>query len=597
LTFLNPAAFWWFLLLAPLAALFLLKVRPESHATATLFLWDSILRETRSSALFRRLRDRFSLLLLALAFVAVTVALADPVLAPSGGIRSLLLILDRSPSMGARFGRETRFDEAKHRIRSLCEGVPYGCRVTLALADSDVRILSNAAADPRSLDTVLREAAVGSVPFDLRRVIDLVRDSGGRKEERAYLITDGCFRYDGEGIPAGIETVRVGEPASNLGIVAFDLARRSGSEIMALVQVASSFEKPMAVDLLFYCEDDAVPFKLVPLVIPPGTQAPSMFVLDNAPPGRWRVRLDIEDVLEADNTAYGILAAARPVRIALRGDANSRFYRACVDAFNHSDGIFVRDDDSPDVVIGEGAAVFRSTDLPTKWVIVRPFGESPFWKSLGEPLSDPLPLSEMIEHPSIDRVALGTVDFFGARAIEAPEGALAIVSDVSGIPLLYRAESGGHVAYVLNIDPRESEFFLRLHFPVMLYSMVMDLAGRNLMERNLFRSGESVLLPASDNDSLIIERPDGLRTSVQSGVPYRLETPGFYRVFDGKEESVASYAVSLLSLPDTLLRNTFESQSDVRPFQARIPLRSSFFCLAMLALVCECALYHRRKVG
>ncbi|MCH1503294.1 MAG: BatA domain-containing protein [Verrucomicrobiales bacterium] len=61
MTFLAPFYFWTFLALIPLLGVYFLKVRPRRVTTTALFLWMRIYEEKRRTAIFRRLRDLFSL--------------------------------------------------------------------------------------------------------------------------------------------------------------------------------------------------------------------------------------------------------------------------------------------------------------------------------------------------------------------------------------------------------------------------------------------------------------------------------------------------------------------------------------------------------
>jgi len=65
--FANPAFLWAAAALAPLVAIYLLRVRPRRHRSTALFLWQSLLTRRQTSSLFQRLRQLWSLLLMALA--------------------------------------------------------------------------------------------------------------------------------------------------------------------------------------------------------------------------------------------------------------------------------------------------------------------------------------------------------------------------------------------------------------------------------------------------------------------------------------------------------------------------------------------------
>ena len=100
MSFVSPLFLWGFGLLAPLVAVYLLRVRPRRHAVPAIFLWDEIFAQRKATALFQRLRDLLSLLMLALAAAALIVAASRPRF-ESADDRDTLLLIDRSASMTA----------------------------------------------------------------------------------------------------------------------------------------------------------------------------------------------------------------------------------------------------------------------------------------------------------------------------------------------------------------------------------------------------------------------------------------------------------------------------------------------------------------
>src|SRR2546423_15510884 len=93
-------------------------------------------------------------------------------------------------------------------------------------------------------------------------------------------------------------------------------------------QVASTFREPKKVDLTLNSLDDnghEQLQKVIPLTVAPGKNRPETFQLIDAPAGRWLARLDIDDALAADNTAYLSLTRPKPIRVSVEeGDRDFR---------------------------------------------------------------------------------------------------------------------------------------------------------------------------------------------------------------------------------------------------------------------------------
>jgi hypothetical protein len=120
MTFLHPAYLYLGFLLLPLALLYLLKVRPRRRVTTTLFLWEQVLSERKSSALFRRFRDLLSLLMLTAAMIAAILGLAGPVLKDRERVTSLIIVIDNSTASGAKSDDERTLLEKSRRAEA-CE--------------------------------------------------------------------------------------------------------------------------------------------------------------------------------------------------------------------------------------------------------------------------------------------------------------------------------------------------------------------------------------------------------------------------------------------------------------------------------------------
>jgi hypothetical protein len=145
-----PAFLWMLAALVPLAAAYFLKVRPRRFPVNALFLWEKIFQEKKASSLFQRLRDLFSLLMMALALGAIALAAAGPRPA-SQDKRDLLVVIDTSPSMKAKTGTKDGIEAAKDRARDIVRALNGTRRAALATASGELDFLSHASDSPKDL--------------------------------------------------------------------------------------------------------------------------------------------------------------------------------------------------------------------------------------------------------------------------------------------------------------------------------------------------------------------------------------------------------------------------------------------------------------
>ena len=170
MSLLSPAFLWGFALLAPLVAVYLLRVRPRRHAVNAIFLWDEIFSQRKATSLLQRLRDLFSLLLLALAAIALVLAAARPQFAATDD-RDILLLVDRSVSMSADADPDrpghSRFSAAIDRAESLVRGLGGERRLAVATVDDRLDFATFLTTEPRRLRAALGELTPGQGPSSL----------------------------------------------------------------------------------------------------------------------------------------------------------------------------------------------------------------------------------------------------------------------------------------------------------------------------------------------------------------------------------------------------------------------------------------------
>lgn len=226
----------------PLLAVYLLKIRPVRRQTTTLFLWDQLFHETKSSALLRRLRDLLSLLMMLAAFCAIVLAMATPVFT-SPDDRDLIILIDNSASMSAEEGGKTRLDRARAIAEDIITSMSDHRQAAVAEIADEVHYLVNLTNNQRALVRGIDKAKPTDMPFSHDAVESLV-GSQLAENYRVILISDACFDRDRD--LGKIELLKIGQPLENVGIVAFDMLQLPGKPIRTglYFQLACHSKKP-----------------------------------------------------------------------------------------------------------------------------------------------------------------------------------------------------------------------------------------------------------------------------------------------------------------------------------------------------------------
>ena len=559
MSFLNPLAFWWSLLLLPLIAFYFLKVRPEKHNTALLFLWDKVFHERKSSALFKRFRNWLSLLLLLLAFCSVIFAMAQPYFSGKESQRNFILIIDNSASMGTRDGKTSRLEQARDKAAEIVRNLLPSQRAVIVSIAGEARIKVGVSSNHRELMEGIDNIKQSSETFDISALKFLRQRKDFFKGSRALLLSDGCFT-GGKDLKE-FELLKIGKPADNAGICGFDIIRLKDKAQSAgiFLRCASTYKNKIKIDAVLCHGKRENIIRVIPLELVPGENKAQIFYLEDAPAGKWILYLDHKDSLDIDNTVYGVVRDVPPVAVGVSN--NDRIYNLAVSSFGQNGGIMTLVNDSPEVTILSG----KSKADNSKLIIFNPQDKSPFWKSVEEKGTPGLVKVKIKEHPAIRFANLDLLEVDGVRNIVPPENALVIAETVDKKTLIYKAVVKDKSAYVINFDPLKANFFLNVNFPVLLCSMVMDLVGRTDVLPSVYRTGTKF-------DGKLLERV------------------GFYK-FDDKE-----LAAALLSSRESLIDNS-KVNSTAKAIESGIPLSYCLFAFALLLLILEEILYNYRKVG
>ncbi len=547
MTFLAPAFLWTLAALAPLAAIYFLKVRPRKKPVTAFFLWQRILTEKKASALLKRLRDVFSLLLMALAFAAIALALAEPDLAGDER-RDLLIVVDHSASMSAG----GRLDQAKKQARDLIVAMNGSQRAAVASFADTTRILEHPTRHRKSLLEAVDRIQPTELPSRAQALRALQPGDEWMKGTRVLLITDGAL--DEPALLQDIEVLRVGKAENNLGLARADLRAVPGgpSRVGLFLVPVSSAAEPVNTDITLTHLDSNRILKIIPVTVQPGENPAVTLTLDDAPPGRWQAGLSHTDALAADNTVLFHVPPRQPVPVTVQG-GDPYFFQNVVSAFERSDQLLTlaADPEQARLMLGKGKA---PADL-----------SAVMFHAEGEPLPTPVPKVLIKEHPLLRYLDVESMSFAGACQISAPAGAVVLVADESGPPLIYLTRNGEHTACVVNMDPVEAQFYLSTWFPVIVHNAAAHLTKRDDAP------------------------PSTLATASQSAFG-PVTSCGFH------QRGEHLIAASLLSPYESLLNND-TVQANAKPLASGQSPSYWLLVLALGVLVGESMLYHRRKVG
>jgi hypothetical protein len=585
MTFGFPAFFWAALALLPLAAVYFIRTRPRRQPVNAFFLWQQVFQQKAASSLFQKLRNLLSLLLVALAFLAAIFALTRPRF-DDGNAPDLLVIIDRSASMQAVENGVSRLDLAKKLADSWITALGGSQRAAVAGVATTLEYHANLTNHARLLRDALDAIKPSDLPLDPNALAELSLLSSAAGESsgntRILFLTD---RHSAAiKLPAAIEIVPVGSGANNIGITAADLRWDGPGRATLFASLVSDFPDDRDVEMELVSANDGTLARLFTVKLPARGQVSESIQLDAINPGAWLLRVRGGDALAIDDIAPLGLNPPQPIPVQVKA-TNPFFFQQCIAAFSRADSLFEPIDEFARLALVEGAPPECEAAI-----IFAPAGVAPFWSDPGAELSAGPPEVVAKDHPLLARIDPALMNFDGARKLTAPAGSVIILAHADGTPLLYSSNAGGRAAVVFNLDPAREDFFLSPWFPVFVHDAAVLLTGRGDHFPSAVGTGSFVEVPGTE--------PTGSATFGNAAVPYQMPA-AIVRV--------GNYGFSRNSTDWNLGGAVFSAgesgpaPAGTPPPEVKLasgwPLASWFLLAAVIAVLAEELLYHRRKVG
>ena len=598
---------------ATLVALYLLKMRRRRLEVPYAGLWAQVLRDTESTALWRKLRRLLSLLLQLLILATLVLAVGDPRLGASRRGRSLAIVIDASASMQATDGtgggdHGTRLDEAKRAAHRLIDELGPEDEAMVLRLDTRPAALTGLSSDERELHRAVEDLQADDTGADVTRALGLADDAlRGQAQPTTVLIGDGAgWQLDGSLSANKIRYIPVGKSGENLAVTAFAVRRyRSNQTAYEVLAELQNFGKEPAAALFQLLQDGEV-VESQRIRLEPGQRLQQLYPNLAGTGSRLEARLQPEraDVLPLDDHAYALLLPRKKIKVlvvtpgnlflegALLLDENLAVEKVAPSAWDPaSQGRF-------DAVILDG---FMPPAPPTiDALYLDPHGPGSPFAVAGEIVA-PLVTEVADKHPVGRWLALRDLNISRASRFSLAPGDVAIASALR-VPIIAAGVRDGHKVVAVGFDLKKSDLPLRVAFPVLLVNALEWFTGGDGALVQTFVAGESWRLQAPGARSVSVRDPAGRTTEApvfDGKASYVGRKIGFYDVrSDGNQRWLAAQLAAGESrvAPERELR--IGGVLVARPEPGHIGLRRALWpllaVLAFLLLCLEWATYNRR---
>lgn len=563
MSFLAPIAFAFAAALPVVVLFYLLKRRRVTRLTSSTVLWQKFLAENQANAPFQKLRKNWLLALQLLALTLAVLGLARPFFTGSASPSRLrVLVLDASASMKSTDEAPSRFAKAKREALTWIDGLRDGEQGMILLAGSVTEVKQS----PTSNKTVLRRALDSCEASDgPTRLAEALQTAGAftfekKGEEVAvsgeiHLFSDGVALDLGDLASKNLPLIyhRIGTRGYNVGIVSLDVRANpeNPSERAIFVGVSNPTSNAIPSQLELRFNDQVMEIKAIE--VPATNTLPVVFISKQAVDGLFTVKLLSKDDLAADDQAsiysilpqpVNILLATRGNRFlekGLRGAANARLtVRDSVDQSDDRFDIIVLDDVLPQSWPKANLLAIRVAN--TNW--------------FEEMQSDKAPaiVDWHHTHPLMRYVSFDNVDVAESLLPKLPPWGLSLVQSQQR-PLIIAGERERHRVVWLGFDPLQSNWPLRVSFPIFLANAIEWLnPSLSRSSELMVRAGEPIRLrPRQPVSEAEIIPP--------TGKPIRLElAPNSQEILFGSTQQQGVYQIKAGTNQVTVCVNLLDAE-------------------------------------
>lgn len=597
---------------------YILKLRRRPVAVPFSPLWDAVLRDKESSRLFSQLKRWLSLLLQLLLLLALVLALGDP--RPTAALaegRSVVILIDGSASMKATDVKPSRLAVAKDEARKLVRGLSGSDRALVVQMGPVPLPLSTLTSDPTELVPAIERVTATDTRADFSRALDLARDAlRGEKRPEIVVLSDGVLEKknetpDLEGV--ALSYVPIGKSGQNLAITQFSVRRYplDKSRLEVMVEVANAGSESAEIELSLYGDGALVDSERI--VVKPGERLPR-FMPDvggtsAALEARIRYASGLEDDLPADDRAYALVPERKRARVLTVTPGNT-YLEAALLLDEYLDVTTVAPDAYPpqanfDVTIFDGVA-----PPPAKGAGALIYLNPP---ADGAPIAHAGAIEDFgfdtwdKKSPVLRFAAMGDIQVSRGHALK-PSPDDKIIGESDQGPILVSGSRGGHPFLALGFDPRNSDFVLRVAWPLFVLNSIDSFGDADTSYLSSYRTGEVWRLPVPDGARAaeLVDPLGGKRElPVQAGrAVYFGDQAGIYELATGSgaDRMVTRFAANLADLTESSIlpqtKLALGKQEAKRPegFVAGVRQEIWMYLLAaVLAVsVLEWITYHRR---
>lgn len=532
--FLNKPGLWMFAALAPLVALYILRVKRERKTIGSTLLWKAAHRDLLAKHPFKRLSPEIPLLLQIAALSLLALALAKPAsysqnikgehIAFVVDVSASMAVTSMAPSAGGNPVPVSRMDRAKATLHDSIQHLSPNSDAFIVVAGREAKLVSTVERDQRRLHALVDRLVVEEVEGDLRAGVGLaferLRHVTG--ERTLVVVSDGALadRTPIAVTDIPVKVLSVGDSmADNVGIVKLDV--RSGNDPVTRQNIAQAFVLlrnygPGAKEVYVAAnvEGERSPVATRKVLVPAREKLPVVLSFDTTPMNAGKgltVTVTTNDAFPTDDAAYARVPYGTSLPVTFAHDRPSSWIGRVLESDPNIElqdlklaELSLVNVDPLSFVVVEGGCPEEVPGLDA--LVVGPPPGPCLGFTVGGETKQPEVTSWETSDPRFRFLSFDGVHFARANPIQFEGGHVSLLRARTG-HLAVDASTPGRQITLLGFDVGETDWPLKASFVVFMRN-VLDLARthRSYGTSKPARTGEALRIPVPQKVTTVFLR-------------------------------------------------------------------------------------------
>lgn len=498
-----------FMIFIPLIILmYILKQRFEEREISSLYLWKKAIRDSEVNTPWQKLKKSLLMLLQIAAVLFIILSLSDPYLfTNSSDAENIIIVIDNTGSMNARYENTTRFEAAKSNAEALIKNSSTGGNITIITSAIHPKVEITTNNKKEALSKLVSIKASNSMG-DIKEVLSLIGALAKQQNNTTSLIyTDSPLKLEG----VNGKLISMSSKCENISL---DYISHSieGDKLNALVRITNRNQESTSREVSLYGDGKLLAISQNKIE---GLETKTIFFND-IPKGSYYLTAEIteKDDLVEDNIIFDVINQSEKKKVLLVSQKNIFLERAFTSINNielfKSSTLDIKAD-GYDLYIFDG---ILPKSLPAKGslLIINPPDGKEIIEVNGNIEGG---TSSIQKHPLTKYVETASFDTTSIKKTNVPNWAEVLIR-VGKNPGAMAGNMKGRKICIINFDLHNSEFPLTPEFPIFIYNISGYLIGTSMDGKTAYKCGEGIpieLLP--DAEAASIKIPSGKQEELE----------------------------------------------------------------------------------